>query len=133
MLAREGPRSTTAMICGLNPLVCCLGPRGLACAIDANADDTMERVAAFVKKKGLTIPIVLDPSGHAADVFGVTKTTTTVVIDGEGVLRYCGQFRQKSSVTGRLFHRSSITYTPRGLPAAWRPLLECGGHPDRPD
>ena len=30
-----------------------------------------------------------------ADLFGVRRTTTTVVIDGNGVLRYCGQFRQK--------------------------------------
>ena len=28
-------------------------------------------------------------------MFGVNWTKTTVVIDGNGVLRYCGQFRQK--------------------------------------
>jgi thiol-disulfide isomerase/thioredoxin len=66
-------------------------------ALDANAGDTLERVAAFVTKKGLALPIVLDASGHAADLFGVSRTTTTVVIDGDGVLRYCGQFLHKSS------------------------------------
>ena len=64
-------------------------------ALDANADDTAQDVAAFLKKKGLALPIVLDPSGLTADLFGVQRTTTTVVIDGNGVLRYCGQFRQK--------------------------------------
>ncbi|MCI0464157.1 MAG: TlpA family protein disulfide reductase [Gemmataceae bacterium] len=64
-------------------------------ALDANADETAERVAAFAKKNGLELPIVLDPSGSAADLFGVRRTTTTVVIDGSGLLRYCGQFRQK--------------------------------------
>ncbi len=61
-------------------------------ALDANADDTAQSVAAFAKKKGLTIPIVLDPSGRTADLFGIDKTTTTLVIDGNSVLRYCGQF-----------------------------------------
>ena len=64
-------------------------------ALDANADETAKRVAAFVKENGLELPIVLDPSGNTADLFGVQRTTTTVVIDGNGVLRYCGQFRQQ--------------------------------------
>jgi thiol-disulfide isomerase/thioredoxin len=63
-------------------------------ALDANAGETAERVAAFARKKGLTMPIVLDPSGRTADVFGAEVTTTTVVIDGKGVLRYCGRFGQ---------------------------------------
>ena len=64
-------------------------------ALDANADETAAGVAAFAEQRGLAFPIVLDPDGHTADVFGVDKTTTTVVIDGDGVLRYCGQFRQR--------------------------------------
>jgi thiol-disulfide isomerase/thioredoxin len=63
-------------------------------ALDANAGETAERVAAFAREKGLAMPIVLDPSGRTADLFGTEVTTTTVVIDGKGVLRYCGQFRQ---------------------------------------
>jgi peroxiredoxin len=61
-------------------------------ALDANAGETAERVTAFAKEKGLTLPIVLDPDGRTADLFGTEVTTTTVVIDGMGVLRYCGQF-----------------------------------------
>jgi peroxiredoxin len=64
-------------------------------ALAANADETAESVTTFVKKNGLELPIVLDPRGNTADLFGVKRTTTTVVIDGNGVLRYCGQFRQK--------------------------------------
>jgi thiol-disulfide isomerase/thioredoxin len=63
-------------------------------ALDANAGETGKKVAAFAKEKGLTLPIVLDPTGRSADVFGTEVTTTTLVIDGKGVLRYCGQFRQ---------------------------------------
>jgi peroxiredoxin len=61
-------------------------------ALDANAGETPERVAAFAKEKGLAMPIVLDPGGQTADLFGTDVTTTTVVIDGDGVLRYCGRF-----------------------------------------
>lgn len=64
-------------------------------ALDANADETAEQVAEFLKKNGLELPTVLDASGSTADLFGVKRTTTTVVIDGNGVLRYCGQFRHK--------------------------------------
>lgn len=64
-------------------------------ALDANVGDTAERVSAFVKKNGLELPVVLDPNADTADLFGVRRTTTTVVIDGNGVLRYCGQFQQK--------------------------------------
>lgn len=69
--------------------------KAIVMALDANTDDTAEVVAAFLKKNGLDLPTALDPTGAAADLFGITKTTTTVVIDGEGVLRYCGQFRSK--------------------------------------
>ncbi|MBI2806259.1 MAG: TlpA family protein disulfide reductase [Planctomycetes bacterium] len=68
-------------------------------ALDANADDTTQAVAAFVKKNGLTMPVAFDPNGQTADVFGIKKTTTTVVIDGNGVLRYCGQLKQKGGAS----------------------------------
>jgi len=64
-------------------------------ALTANANEAAQDVIAFLKKKGLELPVVLDPGGGTADLFGVRRTTTTVVIDGNGVLRYCGQFRQK--------------------------------------
>jgi cytochrome c biogenesis protein CcmG/thiol:disulfide interchange protein DsbE len=64
-------------------------------ALDANADETAESVAAFLKMTGLELPVVLDKSGQTADLFGINKTTTTVVVDSDGVLRYCGQFRHK--------------------------------------
>ncbi len=61
-------------------------------ALDASDGETTEEVAHFAKKKGLTLPIALNASGSAADIFGTKVTTTTVVIDQQGVLRYRGQF-----------------------------------------
>jgi hypothetical protein len=78
----------------LRPLAKDYAGQAAVIALDTNAGETAERVAAFTKEKGLALPIVLDPSGRTADVFGTEVTTTTVVIDGNGVLRYCGRFRQ---------------------------------------
>ena len=50
---------------------------------------------AVAKKNRLTLPIVLDPKGKTADIFGAKMTTTTVVIDSRGILRYRGQFGQR--------------------------------------
>jgi thiol-disulfide isomerase/thioredoxin len=67
--------------------------RAAVFAIDCNVGETAEKITAFAKESGLTMPILLDARGRSADVFGAEVTTTTVVIDGEGVLRYCGRFR----------------------------------------
>jgi len=66
--------------------------RAAVMALDVNAGETGDGVALFARENGLTMPIVLDPSGSAADVFATELTTTTVVIDRNGVLRYYGQF-----------------------------------------
>jgi RNA polymerase sigma factor (sigma-70 family) len=68
--------------------------QALVLALDANAGETPDTVRAFAKKTGLTLPIFLNPDGRAADIFGTEVTTTTVVIDGAGVLRYRGRFRE---------------------------------------
>ncbi len=64
----------------------------LVMAVDSSVGETANAVAAFKKKKRLSLPIGLDPNGQAADVFGARFTTTTAVIDRDGVLRYLGQF-----------------------------------------
>lgn len=64
-------------------------------ALGANFDETGDSVTALLKDNGLALPVVLDPRGNTADLFGVNRTTTTVVIDSDGVLRYCGQFQGK--------------------------------------
>lgn len=61
-------------------------------AVDASAGETTDGVAEFAKQRELTLPIALDRSGAAADIFGTRVTTTTVVIDKNCVLRYRGQF-----------------------------------------
>ncbi len=66
--------------------------RALVLALDANAGEAPETVRAFAKEAGLQLPMFLNADGRTADLFGTAVTTTTVVIDGAGVLRYCGRF-----------------------------------------
>ena len=62
-------------------------------ALDANAGgETPAQIVAFNKQKNLTFPVVLDAKGAVANLFGVGATTTTLIIDKEGVLRYRGRF-----------------------------------------
>lgn len=60
--------------------------------IDASVADSAKKVEAFTRERSFSVPVYLDSDGKAADLFGVRLTTTTVVIDKAGVLRYKGQF-----------------------------------------
>ncbi len=64
-------------------------------ALDSSAGETAEVVRAAAKKTGLKLPILLDANGKVASLFGVTKTTTTVVIDTDGRVVYFGRFAGK--------------------------------------
>jgi thiol-disulfide isomerase/thioredoxin len=64
-------------------------------ALDSSDGETAEVVAEFARENGLTVPIALNPKGTAVDIFGVHATTTTIVIDSKGVLRYCGRFSDR--------------------------------------
>ena len=63
-------------------------------ALDASGE-TAELIEVAAKKAGLTLPILIDADGQAADLFGATKTTTTVVLDARGRVAYLGQFSAK--------------------------------------
>lgn len=64
-------------------------------ALDSSAGETAGAVTAAAKKAGLTLPIVMDADGKAADLFGATKTTTTIIIDADGRIAYVGRFADK--------------------------------------
>lgn len=60
--------------------------------LDVSAADTAKKVENFAKEKKFSVPVFMDAEGKVADLFAVRMTTTTVVIDKSGVLRYWGQF-----------------------------------------
>ncbi len=68
--------------------------RAAIVALGADVRETAETAAAFAEKNELTLPILLDPSGVTVDLFANDLTTTTVLIDSDGILRYTGRFSQ---------------------------------------
>jgi len=65
----------------------------LVLAVDASYGETTKQVREFFRENKLRLPVVLDEYGKSADIFGVTMTTTTVVIDAQGRLRYIGRLK----------------------------------------
>lgn len=47
-----------------------------------------DQVARHLDDKGLSFPVVNDPSGAIADAYGVTGVPTSFVLDGEGGIRF---------------------------------------------
>jgi len=45
-------------------------------------------VAAFLKKNGLTLPVLLDPDRMIAGLYGTYKFPETYIVDRQGVVRY---------------------------------------------
>jgi thiol-disulfide isomerase/thioredoxin len=71
--------------------------RAIVVAVDASSGETAETCQRMADEKGLMLSILLDANGRSADVFGTEMTTTTVVIDASGMLRYCGQFAHEEA------------------------------------
>lgn len=62
--------------------------------INSNSDESVDDIAAYVKKKGFTYPILKDPGNKVADQYGGKTTPHFFVIDKDGVLRYQGGYEK---------------------------------------
>jgi alkyl hydroperoxide reductase subunit AhpC len=78
-----------------------LSGRGLS-VLAVNIQESQAAVAAWVREKKVTIPIVLDADGEVTRQYGVIATPTAFLIDREGRLvgRIVGP-RDWSSPAGR--------------------------------
>lgn len=54
----------------------------------ASSSGEAEAVRAFMKKEGLTFPVVLDPDGALAKRFGVSAFPTTLYVTADGAIRF---------------------------------------------
>lgn len=65
--------------------------RGVALiAVASNADDSAKTLKPHAASLGLGGPVVLDPGGRLAALFGVRTTPTTLVLDRRGRVRFFG-------------------------------------------
>ena len=61
------------------------GARGLA-VIAVNMEEPADAVAAWVRSKGITMQIALDPSGVASHDWTITATPSAFLVDRDGRL-----------------------------------------------
>jgi hypothetical protein len=59
---------------------------GRIAVVAVNLQEPRETVARWVREKGVTMPVLLDPSGAAARAYKVTATPTTYLVGRDGRL-----------------------------------------------
>jgi peroxiredoxin len=67
-------------------------------AVNANRQDTPERVAEHAKKNEIPFPVVKDIANKVADDFGAKRTPEAFVIDAEGKVLYQGRIDDQFGV-----------------------------------
>ncbi len=60
-------------------------------AINANQQDSIAEIAAYVKQHGIAFPILKDPGQKVADQFGAARTPEVFVLNPLGVVQYRGR------------------------------------------
>lgn len=53
-----------------------------------NIQESSEQVSDFLNRSGYTLPVLLDMDGSIARDFRISAIPTTIVVDGQGVIRY---------------------------------------------
>jgi peroxiredoxin len=67
-------------------------PRGVQfLAVNANAQDTPERMTAHDRQNPLPFPLLKDPGNHVADLFEARRVAEAFVLDPAGTVRYRGR------------------------------------------
>ena len=74
-------------------------PRGVGfLSINANAQDSLADIAAFVRTHRFPFPILKDPDHAVADLFGAVRTPEAFVLDDRRVVRYWGRIDDQYSI-----------------------------------
>ena len=74
-------------------------PRGVAfVGVDANAQDSLTDVAAFMRRQRIPFPILKDLDGAVAERMGAVRNPEVFVLDGPRVVRYWGRIDDQYAV-----------------------------------
>lgn len=66
--------------------------KAVVLAVDSNRPDTRESIQAALRRKSLKFPVYLDRAGKLIEHYDIKCTTSTLVVDAQGRLRYFGRF-----------------------------------------
>ena len=67
-------------------------------AVSSSRKDDKKDVKKYLTKKGLNLRVILDPASQLGHHLGIKKTTTTVLIDKQGKIRYLGTLKKKKKL-----------------------------------
>ena len=56
--------------------------------ITVNYGEGVEKINAFMRKQGLSLPVLLDPDEESAQAWGAGGLPMTFLVDGEGRVRF---------------------------------------------
>ena len=70
--------------------------------IDSNAQDSVAAMAAYARIHEVNFPFLKDPGNKVADQFGVQRTPTVYLLDGDRVIRYLGRIDDQYGISSHL-------------------------------
>lgn len=65
-------------------------------AISSSKQDNADKIRAFQKARKVSFPVLLDPGSQMAHQLGVEWTTTSILLDSQGRVRYWGAYASGS-------------------------------------
>ncbi len=75
------------------------GPRGVAfLAVNANAQDSLADITAFVRTHRLPFPVLKDPDHAVADRLSAVRTPEAFVLDRDRIVRYWGRIDDQYAI-----------------------------------
>ena len=67
-------------------------------AVASSRKDDKKDIKKYLAKKRLNLKVILDPASQLGHHLGVKKTTTSVIIDEQGKIRYLGTLKKKKKL-----------------------------------
>ena len=90
-------------------------------ALDAQWGDDPAQVKSYLSRHKLRLPVLFDPRGGLCRVLGIRTSTTVLVWDGRGEMRYFGNLAGLSKALKQLSQGQSVA--PQSTPQQGCPIL----------
>lgn len=66
--------------------------------VNSNVQDSLEEIGAFVRRQKIEFPMLKDPDGKIAELFGATRTPEVFVLDSSRMISYYGRIDDQFGV-----------------------------------
>ena len=78
-------------------------------ALDAQWGDDAAQVRTYLKKKNLELPVLFDPRGQLCQGLGIRTSTTALLWDARGQMRYFGNLQQLPKAVQQLTQNQLVS------------------------